>query len=112
MRRGTTPTFLFDVDTDLSMWDVYASFGQYGKALVTWKPTMVEPTDDGCTVTVKLTQQETLMFASGVPAQAQLRACKDGSAVATGIWEFKVTPIILDGEIPKDAAQEGEDEHD
>lgn len=112
MRRGTTPTFQFDVDADLSMWDVYASFGQYDKAIVTWKPTNVETTEDGCTVTVKLTQQETLAFDAGIPAQAQLRAYKDGSAVATGIWEFDVTPIILEGEIPMDVSQEGEDEHD
>lgn len=105
MRRGTTPTFQFAINTDLSGWDVYASFGQYGKALTTWKPVEIEPTDDGCRITVKLSQEETLKFESGITAQAQVRAVKDGTAVATGTWEFDVEPILLDGEIPQELGE-------
>lgn len=104
MRRGTTPTFQFAINADLSEWDVYASFGQYNKALTTWKPVSVEPTPEGCRLTVKLTQAETLKFTEGITAQAQVRACKRGGldAVATGTWEFEVEPILLDGEIPQE----------
>ena len=107
MRRGTTPTFQFTVNCDLTEWDVYVSFGQYGRALTTWKPATVEKLEEGCRITVKLTQDETLKFTEdeyGEFTAAQVRACTRGGqdAVATGQWEFTVEPILLDGEIPQE----------
>ena len=109
MRRGTTPTFQFAVNADLSEWDVYVSFGQHGKALTTWKPATIEPTEEGCRITVKLTQEETLLFKEDEEADfttAQVRACNRGGqdAVATGQWKFSVEPILLAGEIPQEIA--------
>ena len=99
MRRGTTPTFAFEVDCDLTGWEVYATFGQ-GRVEVTRTDVEVEPAEGGCTASVTLTQAETLLFKAG-EAQAQLRAVKDGVAVATDVLDFEVGKIVLDGEIPQ-----------
>ena len=100
MRRGTTPTFTFDVDTDLTGWDVYITFKQR-KVELTRKEPEITPTNDGCVCTVELTQAETLKFKEG-KALAHLRAVKDGTAVASTIFEFSVGEILLDGEIPQE----------
>lgn len=103
MRRGTTPTFTFEVDVDLTGWDVYVSFKQGTKDPITRKqPEIVPANDGGCICSVELTQAETLEFKAGKQASAQLRAYKDGEAVASTIFEFGVGEILLDGEIPQE----------
>lgn len=100
MRRGTTPTFTFEVDADLTGWDTYITFEQR-KLEITRKEPDVTATEDGCVATVELTQAETLSFKPG-KADAQLRAVKDGTAVASTIFTFDVGDILLDGEIPQE----------
>lgn len=100
MRRGTTPTFSFEVDLDLTGWDVYVTFEQR-KIELTRKEPEITKKDDGCVCSVELTQAETLAFKAG-KASAQLRAIKGGEAVASTIFEFDVGEILLDGEIPQE----------
>ncbi len=100
MRRGTTPTFTYDVDADLTGWDVYATFEQEGVE-ITRKPVDMEPTEGGSTCSVELTQEDTLLFHEG-RAKTQLRAIKDGVAVASTIFSFDVGEILLNGQIPQE----------
>lgn len=100
MRRGTTPTFTYDVDADLRGWDVYATFEQ-DDVEITRKPVDVEPTGGGSTCLVELTQEDTLLFHEG-RAKTQLRAIKDGVAVASTVFAFDVGGILLDGAIPQE----------
>ena len=100
MRRGTTPTFTFEVDLDLTGWDTYITFEQR-KVEITRKNPAITPTNDGCIAEVELTQAETLAFKEGT-AKAQLRAIKDGEAVASTEFDFEVFGILLDGEIPQE----------
>lgn len=102
MRRGTTPTFTFDVDLDLTGWDYYVTFEQ-GSREITRKDAEVIPANEGgCQMLVRLTQEETLAFKAGVKGKAQIRACKDGDAVASTVFEFPVHDVLLDGEIPQE----------
>lgn len=100
MRRGTTPTFSFEVDADLTGWDVYITFEQ-GSRTVTRRSPEIEQTEGGCICSVELTQAETLLF-KPKRAQAQLRAVKDGTAVASTIFDFDVGDVLLGGEIPQE----------
>ena len=99
MRRGTTPTFAFEVDADLTGWDVYISFEQYNHEILTKREPEIEAKGSGCVCSVELTQADTLDFKTGA-ACAQIRACKDGSAVSSTYFDFEVCDVILDGEIP------------
>lgn len=101
MRRGTTPTFSFEVDLNLTGWDVYVTFEQRKTEVTRKEPEIVPGNDGGCICSVELTQAETLGFKAG-QAQAQLRAVKDGTAVASSIFKFDVGEILLDGEIPQE----------
>lgn len=105
MRRGTTPTFSFEVDMDLTGWDTYITFeqgkGQKRVEITHKEPEITPGNDGGCIASVELTQAETLSFKPG-PASAQLRAVKNGTAVASTIFEFDVGEILLDGEIPQE----------
>ena len=100
MRRGTTPTFTFEVDLDLTGWDTYITFEQR-KVEITRKNPAITPSNGGCIAEVELTQAETLAFKVG-PARAQLRAIKDGEAVASTVFDFEVREILLEGEIPQE----------
>lgn len=102
--RGTTPDWCFELDRDISDWDVYVTFEQWGKALFTVHPAQASSTEAGCMVTGRLTQAQTLMFTEG-SAQAQVRAYKDGAAGAGDEFAFKVRGVLLDGEIPQEVDQ-------
>lgn len=100
MRRGTTPTFTFEVDLDLTGWDTYVTFEQR-KVEITRKDAAITPANEGCIAEVEITQEETLSFKPGL-AQAQIRAYKDNKAVASTVFDFEVYDILLDGEIPQE----------
>lgn len=88
------------MDLDLTGWDVYITFEQRNVELTRKEPEIVA-TEDGCICSVGLTQAETLEFKAG-PAKAQLRAVKDGQAVASTIYDFTVGEILLNNEIPQE----------
>lgn len=102
--RGTTPDFRFEVNEDLTDWDVYVTFGQRKKDIATVHPPSIEIVDGKCFVFGRLTQEQTLEFKEGA-GHAQIRAYKNGAAGATGYMDFEVKEIILPGTIPKEVGE-------
>ncbi len=98
MKRGTTPTLTLTVDADIVGWTVYASFETNGK-LFTFENDRLQMTseDDVTTILLTLTQEETLAMHGS--AEVQIRAIKDGTAIATDIQRVDVGRILKDGVI-------------
>lgn len=99
MRRGTTPTNTFNVDTDLTEASVlFITYSQLGKTVIekTLEDATITPDD----ITVNLTQAETLELNSGIAVEIQIRAgFKDGSRIASNIMITDVSAILKDGVI-------------
>ena len=98
MRRGTTPTNTFTVDTDLTnAVAVYVTYSQ-GKNVIIEK-SMEDLTITSTKVEVTLSQEDTLAFSGGA-VQIQIRAkFGDGSAIASNIIMASVDQILKDGVI-------------
>jgi hypothetical protein len=61
MIRGTTPTHVFEIPLDASLVaDLRVSYAQGGDALITKK--LADVKLEGNTITVRLTEEETLLF--------------------------------------------------
>ena len=100
MIRGTTPRNTFKVNLDLRECDVlYVTYKQAGRTII--EKTINDVTITENTVVVKLTQAETLKFASGdVPLSIQIRAgWANGERVASTKIRTTVDGILKDGEI-------------
>lgn len=96
MRRGTTPTHTFQLPVDVStLKEVKIIYAQSNKEVLTkYKENCAA---DGTSVSVTLSQEETLKFSACSPCQIQVRALTlDGMALASDIITIKVDPI-LDG---------------
>lgn len=99
MRRGTTPTHIFETTIDLR--GAVVLFMTYNQG----KKTIVEKTIDDIEVaedklTIKLTQEETLAFDLGKNVQIQCRAkFEDENAIASDILDVRVCDILKEGEI-------------
>lgn len=97
MRRGTNPTVRCDLDRSLLGADYYFTIEQgsveYTK---TNEDACCSLSEDGMTLSVELTQEETLAFAAGQPAMAQVRYCKDGEYHATNIVQLRVDDVLLE----------------
>lgn len=97
MFRGTTPTNVFNVDIDLTTaTEMYISYEQN-------KQVIVEKELSDCTVTaesvsVTLTQAETLLFQPG-KVFVQIRAKIGSTAVASNIITTTAERILKDGAI-------------
>lgn len=99
--RGTTPQVTCNVaGIDLTQFTCYVSIGNTNNPKVTISGDAVSVSYDGTdsSVTFTMTQQQTLALSEG-QTRLQLRAVKDGHAVASGDVRLDVLPIILDGEI-------------
>lgn len=98
MRRGTTPTNTFTVDTDLTTAvAVFVTYRQGGQVLV--EKSIDDLTITSTAVEVTLTQEDTLAFAHGT-VQMQIRAkFRDGAAIASNIIIAPVDQILKDGVI-------------
>lgn len=103
MYRGTTPTITFKINTDLDLnnlaecWVTFKS--KIGSREKTFYLTdmIVDPVEK--TITIAMSQDETLYFTSGsVLIQIRLRTIDD-LAYASDIKEIKINPILKDGEI-------------
>ena len=97
MRRGTTPTNVFQTDTDLTEADViYITYEQDGNVVF-------EKTGDDIEVTeqelrVKLTQEETLGLNPNHVVRMQIRAkFGDGTAIASQLMTTSVHDILKGG---------------
>lgn len=98
MIRGTTPTHVFETDVDLRNFRIYITYKQRGSIVI-------EKTNEDCTitstsVTVKLTQDDTLRFNIDAPVKIQIRAVAvSGDAIASDIIDTTAREILKDGVI-------------
>lgn len=104
--RGTTPPFKLVFDTiDLTDWDVYITFEQKQKpdilefSIMPDELEVLSTGESSCNVIFSLTQEQTLRFDEG-SVEIQMRAYKDGAAIAGKKKSFSVKDILLDGVIP------------
>lgn len=99
MRRGTTPVHIFTPDADLSAATVlYVTYEQRGETVLEKSLEEVDVTESS--VTVALTQAETLAFDEAHPVRVQIRAgFADGTRIASNILKVSVGEILKDGEI-------------
>lgn len=100
--RGTTPinTFLTSIDlTEANV--IYITYSQLGKIVIEkTKEDVTSMTET--TLSVKLTQMETLRLKSEYPVQIQIRAGfggENGDRVKSNIMETTVDPILKGGTI-------------
>ena len=98
MRRGTTPTVTLTVDADISDWTLYVTFKSSSEK-ITFENNRLDCSyaDDKTTILLTLTQNETLSLC-GV-CEVQVRAIKNGTAVATDIQAVDFGRILKEGVI-------------
>lgn len=106
--RGTTPPFKLVFNSiDLTGWSVYITFEQKRKqtpepfefTIMPDELEVISTGDNSCNVIFSLTQEQTLDFGEG-SVEIQMRAYKDGAAIAGKKKSFSVKDILLDGVIP------------
>lgn len=97
MRRGTTPTLTITVDADVHDWETHVYISNAGNVL-DLEGARLDMSYDGSvtSITFTLTQAETLAFDAS-PCDLQVRAYKDGIAVATDIRRVAVGRILKGG---------------
>lgn len=98
MKRGTTPTIMVTVTgCDMGMFEkVYFTLLQNGNTIIKKTEDLIL---DGNSVTMRLTQEETLSLQTG-DVQIQMRAVTaEGTAVASGIQSIPVERILQEGVI-------------
>ena len=105
IRRGTTPTHTFTGSTDLTTATaLFVTYAQSGKTVVEKSLSSLsvemDPETGDCTVTVRLTQAETLAFDEKKPVEIQIRAAfSDGSALASNIINTSPARLLKEGVI-------------
>lgn len=102
MYRGTTPSHTFTTATDISEASVvYITYKQHGQIVLEKTKEDITFASEGqaYTITVGLTQAETLAFDDSLVA-VQIRArFEDARAIASNIINVPVNQILKDGEI-------------
>lgn len=98
MIRGTTPTHIFNVNVDLTDADViYITYKQSDSIVVEKEKSDCTITADSVSVT--LSQEDTLKFNTAA-VEIQIRArFPDGSAIASNIMQTTATRILKGGVI-------------
>ena len=98
MRRGSTPTNTFNLDIDLRQATVYVSYAQDSKVVV--EKTGEDLTVEDDSITVRLSQEDTLAFKSGI-VMIQIRYVFPftGDADASNIIRTTAERILKDGVI-------------
>lgn len=110
MRRGTTPTHIFETDLDLTTAsEIYLTYKQKGAAKgkcckantdVVIQKELADMEVEVDKVTVHLSQEETLRFSPDGSIEIQFRVkFPDGSAVASNILNTRAGVILKEGEI-------------
>ena len=98
MRRGTTPTLTISTDIDLTeASNFYLTFKQGDRIIFEKTLTDVTITED--TVSVWLTQADTLALKSGRVVEFQIRATVGDAKLASNIMTASVDAILKAGEI-------------
>lgn len=107
MRRGTTPTHIFET-IGISLVDateIYVTYQQPSGCKCDDYHVIVEKTIEDITVeeeqiSLELTQEETLSFLEDVPVKVQIRAkFPDGKAVACQVMNVGAEEILKEGVI-------------
>ena len=101
MRRGTTPTLTFTTPYAAELVESgYISFSQRGTDVLDIPLSNQAVTIADNSISVTLTQEQTLAFTTTDTLKIQIRAIlASGKAVASNIVTDSVCPIIKDGEI-------------
>jgi hypothetical protein len=98
MRRGTTPTITITTDIDLTeASNFYLTFKQGDR--IAFEKTIEDVTITGDTVSVWLTQKETLALLDDRIVIFQIRATLGDQKVASNIMSTNVDAILKGGEI-------------
>ena len=101
MRRGTTPTLTFTTPYAADLVESgYISFEQRGTDVLDISLTDPAVTIADNSISVELTQEQTLAFTTSDTLKIQIRAIlTSGKAVASNIVTDSVCRILKDGEI-------------
>lgn len=111
MTRGTTPTNVFEPGIDLREASVYITYAQGNNILFT--KTNSDMTITETTITVKLSQKETLLFDPSIKVKMQIRyVFSDGRADASDIMTARVYDVLQEGAIEYVATESDSDEDD
>lgn len=97
MRRGTTPTITMELDDNITVNDIAAatlSIAQNGKEVISKNLNDMTADGESNTLTVTLTQAETLMLDRYITAEIQLKVKIGDDVTASDIIETKVKDII------------------
>ena len=100
MRRGTTPTVTLHVDADLTDCEVRVAMRNGGRTAVkTDDQINVVSGKHESTVTMRLTQRDTLALDASYPVEFQIRYKRGDDACATDTAKTTVETILEEGEI-------------
>jgi len=93
MRRATTPNIEISIDQDLRGYWYRVTFKQNGTTIIKDQNDCIL-SDDGKTISIELTQEETLRFSDSFNIQVQVRFGKDNKVCATDIAYTKIGKIL------------------
>ena len=101
MRRGTTPTLTFTTPYEADIVESgYITFQQRQTNVLDVALSDPSVTVADNSISITLTQEQTLAFSTAAPCEAQIRAIlQSGKAVASNIVCIPVCAILKDGEI-------------
>lgn len=100
MRRGTTPTIVIESDFDFTDWHLYVTIVNGVNSITFENDSLTVKRENGKSlISFTLTQEQTLSFKSGTMCEVEIRAYKDGAAIATDIKSVSVDRILKDGVI-------------
>ena len=94
MRRATTPNIEIDIDQDLRGYWYRVAFKQQNGTTIIKDQNECILSDDGKTIFIELTQEETLRFSDSFNIHVQVRFGKDDKVCATNIVDTKVGKIL------------------
>ena len=94
MRRATTPQVEIRLDESMEGLWYRVAFSQRGKAPIVKDQDDCELSEDGRTIRVMLTQEETLSFDALGTVRVQVRFGSGGSACATDIATIPILEIL------------------
>lgn len=97
MRRGTTPTITMELDDNITVNDIAAatlSIAQSEKEVISKNLNDMTADGESNTLTVTLTQAETLLLDRYITAELQLKVKIGDDVTASDIIETKVKDII------------------
>lgn len=102
MYRGTTPTFVIELPSSIpvaSIDEAFLTFEQNGANIFEMDLSMMTIDSQANTMSVVLSQEQTLSLVENAVVRYQLRFKIGGSAYATQMWQVPTERILKDGEI-------------